>query len=203
MADINSRINELRSYFVSFNIAEGTIYALVRFPEKWTVPQDIAELKVKTTYDNQTKGHYFFTEFSNGTDTVFDGIEYVIVLNKTIEERSALLRQKANELTELFASEPIERLRTLKFTFDDETPVRKSKNKPESEKSVSFKKNKRGRRSKKAETTENEEKTEEVAILEPEIKEEEVEINNRPAEETINVEGSSLLNFAESMTDEQ
>lgn len=202
MADINSRINELRNYFVSFNIAEGTIYALVRFPEKWTVPQYIAELKVKTAYDNQAKGYYFFTELPNGTDTVFDGIEYVIVLNKTIAERSALLRQKANELTELFASEPIERLRMLKFTFDDEKPVRKPKNKPESEKSVSLKKNKRGRKSKKAETAENEEKTEEVAILEPEIKEE-VEINNRPAEETINVEGSSLLNFAESMTDEQ
>ena len=37
------------------------------------------------------------------------------------------LKEKAEELSEIFASEPIERLRTLKFTFEEKKPVRKPK----------------------------------------------------------------------------
>lgn len=117
MMNIKERIEKLKGVFVSFNITEGFTYALTKIPSKWILPDTIEQFQVSTTYDKSTGGYYFVTKVDDGVENVFDAIDYVVKLNQSIEEKKQLLQEKANELSELFASEPIERLRTLEFVF--------------------------------------------------------------------------------------
>ena len=116
MVDINDRIEKLGKYFVSFNIADGVAYALVDLPKTWNVPMTLDYFKVKTA-KKEDKGFYFFSEVSEGIGNIFKAIDSVIELNKEYEEKKALLVEKANEMKELFAVEPLEKLRRLEFTF--------------------------------------------------------------------------------------
>ena len=92
--DLKNRIEKIGDYFKSCNISEGVIYALVNFPNQWIVP-DKDTMKemygVEVTKDSTPNCFYFFTTINNGTDAVFDAVEYTVTINKAIEEKSKLL----------------------------------------------------------------------------------------------------------------
>lgn len=118
---LNDRINKIKDYFVSFNVVseENASYILVKFPNKWTIP-DKNSLKdaFKTEYAVSADGSVFFaTELENGTDCLFDCVDYVIDFNKNVEERKALFSEKVAELSRIFAEEDLEQLKTLEFVF--------------------------------------------------------------------------------------
>lgn len=138
---LNDRINDISEYFKGFNIAGETSFVFVAFPSTWSV-LDESELNAQYNVYTGKKdgGIYFITETKNGTDCLFDAVDHVIATNKTIEEKQELLQKKANELTELFVNEHIERLRTLKFVFGEEIntvaePTKIAKNKTKKNKS--------------------------------------------------------------------
>ena len=56
--DINKRIERISKYFRAFNIAEGTIYVLIKMDKSWVIPSGIEGLNVKTADDEN--GTYFF-----------------------------------------------------------------------------------------------------------------------------------------------
>lgn len=127
--DINERIKEIEPYFKSLNMVDGTTIILVKFPHKWKIfnAEELTETyNVYTGSKENVDGVFFLSETSNGMDCVFDAINEVINQNKTFEEKAALLEQKATELSNLFLVEPLEKLRTLEFTF----PAKKSTRKP-------------------------------------------------------------------------
>jgi hypothetical protein len=130
--DINERIKEIEPYFKSLNMVDGTTVILVKFPDKWKIfnAEELTETyNVYTGKKENVDGVFFLSETSNGVDCIFDAIDEVINQNKTFEEKAALLEQKANELSNLFLVEPLEKLRTLEFTF----PVKKSTRKPKND----------------------------------------------------------------------
>ena len=130
--DINDRIKEIEPYFKSLNMVDGTTVILVKFPNKWKIfnAEEITETyNVYTGKKENVDGTFFLSETANGVDCIFDAINEVINQNKTFEEKAVLLEQKANELSNLFLVEPLEKLRTLEFTF----PVKKSTRKPKNE----------------------------------------------------------------------
>ena len=130
--DINDRIKEIEPYFKSLNMVDGTTVILVKFPNKWKIfnAEEITETyNVYTGKKENVDGTFFLSETANGVDCIFDAINEVINQNKTFEEKAVLLEQKANELSNLFLVEPLEKLRTLEFTF----PVKKSARKPKNE----------------------------------------------------------------------
>ena len=130
--NINDRIKEIEPYFKSLNMVDGTTVILVKFPDKWKIfnPEDITETyNVYTGKKENVDGVFFLAETSNGVDCIFNAIEDVINQNKTFEEKAALLEEKARELSDLFLVEPLEKLRTLEFTFQTKKSVsRKPKN---------------------------------------------------------------------------
>lgn len=130
---IDDRIAKLDKYFKSYNIAEGVVYALAKFPPKWTVPDEIEQLKVKTAKDGESGGYFFFSSIEDGYEVVFDGIQYVVELNVAIEEKTVLLVKMANELRDIFASEPIEKLKMLRFTFEHPKKSKTKKSIPKKE----------------------------------------------------------------------
>ena len=128
--DINDRIKKIEPYFKSLNMVDGTTVILVKFPNKWKIFNADELTKIYNVYTGNKEnvdGVFFLSETSNGVDCIFDAIEEVINQNKTFEEKAALLEIKANELSNLFLIEPLEKLRTLEFTFPAKKTTRRSK----------------------------------------------------------------------------
>lgn len=140
--DLKKRIENISDYFKSCNIAEGVIYALVKFPNQWIVP-DKDTMKemygVEVTKDNTPNCFYFFTTINNGTDAVFDAVEYTVIINKAIEEKSKLFEKALNDLKEMFTNEDdINVLKTLTMSFKSKKAKKKGvkKQKEEDKKTV-------------------------------------------------------------------
>ena len=134
--NINDRVKEIQQYFKSLNMVEDTTVVLVKFPDKWKIfnkDELIEKYDVCTGAKENVDGIFFATETDNGVDCIFDAIEEVIHQNKTLEEKAALLEIKARELNDLFISEPIEKLKTLEFTFGTKKPLKKQKNEVKTE----------------------------------------------------------------------
>lgn len=140
--DLKNRIEKIGDYFKSCNISEGVIYALVNFPNQWIVP-DKDTMKemygVEVTKDSTPNCFYFFTTINNGTDAVFDAVEYTVTINKAIEEKSKLFEKALNDLKEMFTNEDdINVLKTLTMSFKSKKAKKKSvkKQKEEDKKTV-------------------------------------------------------------------
>ena len=119
--DLKFRIEKTKPYFVSFNVMaeESVSYAVVKFPSGWATPDSnalLSNFKVQVAPMGQGQ-MCFASEIENGSECIFDALDYVIDFNKAVEERKALLHQKIEELKELFCSETLDRLKTLEFTF--------------------------------------------------------------------------------------
>lgn len=137
MSDISSRINKLGKYFVSFNVVaeEAAAYVITRFPAGWSLPD---KSRMKELFGIEIApiegGICFVTEITNGSDKLFDAADYVIDFNQQLEIRKTLLQEKIKELKDIFASETVERLRTLKFVFE---PQKKKRTAPKKKEEVS------------------------------------------------------------------
>ena len=132
---IVDRINKIKNYFFEFNIQieNEASYVIVRFPDKWTLPDQNSLMEVyKTQVSLQREGVYFITEINNDPEILFDCIDYVIDFNNEVDARKELLSQKASELSSLFATEPLEKLRLLEFTFG-KSKKRTGKSQPKKE----------------------------------------------------------------------
>ena len=125
---IHDRIENIKAFFKGFNIdaTDGVSVLLVKFPTGWQVPESVVK-----TFNLQTEtrqeGVYFITEIENGTDELFDAVDYVIEYNQSIIEKSELLKEKIGELKDIFVNESVEKLKTLEFTFSGK-PITPKKN---------------------------------------------------------------------------
>lgn len=132
--DIKSRIEKIGKIFVSFNVVaeESAAYAIISMPSGWSLP-DKSKLKenfkIEIAPMNGGAAMCFATEISNGPDCIFDAIDYVMDFNRELSARKELLMQKIEELKEVFIKEPVEKLKTLKFTFDEPKKPKKTASK--------------------------------------------------------------------------
>ena len=117
---INERIKNLGEYFVTFNVNEGIAYVLVNFPPKWTLFDAKAigdEYGINIT--PREKGVFFLCDAEQGFDCLFDAIDFIIENNLSLEEKTNLLKQKIQELSEIFEREPLDKLKKLQFVFSE------------------------------------------------------------------------------------
>lgn len=118
--DLKSRIDKIGPYFVSFNIMaeESASYAVVKFPQGWAIPDKGAlRENFKVEIAPMEYGICFASDIKNGPECIFDALDYVIDFNKKVEERKGLLIEKVEELKQLFATEDLDKLKTLQFSF--------------------------------------------------------------------------------------
>ena len=123
--DVKDRIENVKQYFKGMQVEnlEGAniIYVIVQFPPRWIVDEDIKnKFGVSVVQGQDYPGQFYFcAEMEKGFDVVFDAIEYNIEKMLTAQERASLLKQKVQELQNLFMDETvsIESLRTLDFTY--------------------------------------------------------------------------------------
>jgi hypothetical protein len=132
---MKKQIEKIREYFKGLTISLDNIVLMVKFPDGWILGLSDGLLKdFKCEVRSMQDGVYFVDQFENGYEEVFKCANTIISVNKEMEAKSALLKQKAKELSELFLNSSLDELESLEFNFN-------KKNIPKSQKKTSTKKN--------------------------------------------------------------
>lgn len=115
------------------------------FGKRWKVqmPVEHYEQKVMCAKVREDGTYCYMSEISNGLQPIFDLIDETIRYNEELEKKVELLKVKAEELKEIFATRSYDELVTLKFTIEtpQETSAPKTKRQPNSKKKTPQKPN--------------------------------------------------------------
>lgn len=132
---MKKQIDKIREYFKGLTVTLDDIVLMVKFPDTWILGLSDGLLKdFKCEVRRMQDGVYFVDQFENGYEEIFKCVNTVISANKEMEAKSALLKQKAKELSELFLNSSLDELENLEFNFN-------KKNTPKSQKKTTTKKN--------------------------------------------------------------
>lgn len=125
---INDRIASLKPYLLIYNVSieDGVQYAVLRVPQNWSVPADEITKAYGVRVSKIDGGICFMLESDKNSDILFDSLDYVVDLNKKMQERVGLLKEKIEELKKIFMAETLDKLKTLEFVFK---PQKKGKGK--------------------------------------------------------------------------
>ena len=97
---------------------------MVKFPDGWILGLSDGLLKdFKCEVRSMQDGVYFIDQFENGYEEIFKCANTIISVNKEMEAKSALLKQKAKELSELFLNSSLDELENLEFNFNKKITV--------------------------------------------------------------------------------
>lgn len=125
---MKKQIDKIREYFKGLTVTLDNIVLIVKFPDGWILGLSDGLLKDFTCeVRNMQDGVYFVDQFENGYEEIFKCVNTIITVNKEIEAKSALLKQKAKELSELFLNSSLEDLQNLKFEFNSKQSEQKTK----------------------------------------------------------------------------
>lgn len=122
MSNIQKTLDSLQPYVIGIRYLEGIPVVDVVFKEGWTVLDDP---KIEKAKGNDELNYYMlYSEKAGvGLDDLLAYVERVIKANQEREKKHELLRNKVNELKELFKKYPLSKLTNLKFTFKEEELV--------------------------------------------------------------------------------
>lgn len=125
---LQERINKISQYFRSMEMTNGIIIIKVQYNNKWGVyPSDDNKIKVAKSEDTPNEWFYYGNFNDITVDDIFDLIENTIEMNLSAAAKLELLNNKFEELKNLFATESLERLSTLKFVLSNKKSYRKNK----------------------------------------------------------------------------
>jgi hypothetical protein len=122
MSNIQKTLDSLQPYVIGIRYVEGSPLVDAVFKEGWTVPEDP---KIKRMKGNDEMNYYMvYSDVDGiGLDELLAFVERTIKLNVEREKKHELLRSMVNNLKEVFKKHPLNKLKTLKFTFSDEDLV--------------------------------------------------------------------------------
>ena len=132
---LQEEIFSIQEYFRSIEYFGKGIVVKVELPPKWSVyPSQDGKIKV-TPDENIPNMYFYYTDLNEGTlEGIFSLIRETVDMNLSVIKKITLMKEKIEELKELFASKPIDELVNLKFTFEEEKKKRKyTKKKKEEE----------------------------------------------------------------------
>lgn len=125
---LQERINKISQYFRSMEMTNGVIIIKVQYNNKWGVyPSDDNKIKVAKSEETPNEWFYYGNFNDITVDDIFDLIENTIEMNLSAAAKLELLNSKFEELKNLFATESLERLSTLKFVLSNKKNYRKNK----------------------------------------------------------------------------
>lgn len=134
---LQDRINKITEYFRGMEITNNTYIIKVAFKDKWGVfPSEDNRIKVCKSEDTINEFFYYANFLEVNVDDIFDLIEETIDMNISAEMKINLLTAKIDELKVLFTDEPLERLQTLYFGFQDNNKLQSTKKKYRKKKKV-------------------------------------------------------------------
>lgn len=124
MSNIQKTLDLLQPYVIGIRYLEGTPLVDVVFKEGWAVQEDP---KIKMMKGNEEMNYYMlFSEVKGvGLDELLGFVDKTIKLNIEREKKHDLLREKVQELKEVFKRNTLDKLKRLKFAFNEEDLVPK------------------------------------------------------------------------------
>lgn len=119
MSNIQKTLDSLQPYVIGIRYLEGFPVVDALFTEGWSVPNSDTVSKAKG--DNEYNYYMFFSDKPGvGLDEILSFVELTIKANLEREKKHELLKEKVNELKEVFKRNPLTKLLRLKFTFNEE-----------------------------------------------------------------------------------
>ena len=133
MKTLQERMNDMKPYFRGIEMYNEAIMVKVAYPNKWKAyPSEDGRIKI-TPSDSDPNLTYYYADSKDTTyEEMFDLVEQTIKANQDIVLKLKLLRDKVEELKELFQNTPYDDLLNLQFVVGKK-PKRKyvKKNKAE------------------------------------------------------------------------
>ena len=132
--DFEKKLKELSAYNIAFEIKQGYYHVCLVYNSNW----NIVESDNENLYIEKRNGicHYIGETNKVTIDEIFASIQSTIDYNIDLEKKLILFRQKTEELQELFSTEDIEKLKTIKFVFEEKEEKKKRGRKPKKEVSI-------------------------------------------------------------------
>lgn len=125
---MKKQIDKIREYFKGLTVTLDDIVLMVKFPDTWILGLSDGLLKdFKCEVRNMQGGVYIVDQFENGYEEIFKCANTIISVNKEMEAKSALLKQKAKELSELFLNSSLDELENLEFNFNKKATQKSQK----------------------------------------------------------------------------
>lgn len=127
MKTLQERMNDMMPYFRGIEMYNEALMVKVVYPDKWKAyPSDDGKIKVTPSDDGRMT--YYYADSKDTTyEEMFDLVEQTIKANQDIILKLKLLRDKVEELKELFQNTSYDDLLNLQFVI--EKPTKKSKRK--------------------------------------------------------------------------
>lgn len=119
MSNIQKTLDSLQPYVIGIRYLDGSPLIDVVFKEGWSIIDDPKIAKIK---GNDEMNYYMvYSEIASVTlDDLLAYVDKIIKLNQDREKKYDLLREKVNELKEVFKKNTLTKLKMLKFTFSEE-----------------------------------------------------------------------------------
>jgi hypothetical protein len=128
--NIQNRLSALQPYVIGVRFQGGVSIVDAVFTKGWTVPKSETILSEKGDAE-ELNYHMFFTQDEGiGLDEILDYVERVIGLNIEREKKHELLKVKVKELQDVFRSNPLSKLETLKFVLASEKLIKPMEDDP-------------------------------------------------------------------------
>lgn len=127
---LQERIQKNEKYFRGMEIINNTVIIKVLYGEKWgAYPSQDETIKVAKSEEVKNEWFYYADYTYTVIDDIFNLIEETIDMNLSAIERLELFNNKIEELKALFANEPLPKLKTLTFHFEEIKKPKKKRQK--------------------------------------------------------------------------
>ena len=125
----------MKPYFRGIEMYNDAIMVKIAYPSNWKYfPSEDGRINVTVGEDNPDLTYYYADSNNTTYEEIFDLVEETIKTNQDVILKLKLLKDKVEELKELFSNTEYEKLKTLKFSFEEPKktkPKRKSTKKKE------------------------------------------------------------------------
>lgn len=127
MVTLQDKMNNLKPYFRGIEMYNEAIMVKVAFPNNWKAyPSDDGKIKVTESETDSTLTYYYADSNNTTYEEMLDLVEQTVKANQDIVLKLKLLKDKVEELKELFQNTPYDDLTNLEFVIAKKTkPKRK------------------------------------------------------------------------------
>ena len=129
---LQDRMNALRPYFKGVEMYNEALIVRVVYPQNWKAyPSSDGRIKVTPSENDPNETYYYASMNESSYEEMFDLVEDTVKANQEIALKLQLLREKGNELKELFSQLSYDELQTLEFVTKKAKQKRGRKKKAE------------------------------------------------------------------------
>ena len=119
MKSLQDRMSDMKPYFRAIEVYNNALMVRVVFPSNWKVyDSSDGVIKVTPSETNANEVIYYADSAEATYEDMFDLVEETIKANQDIVSKLKLLKDKVEELKEMFSRLSYEELTTLKFVTD-------------------------------------------------------------------------------------